>query len=142
MMHTRPHTPCRAFTLIEMLMVISIMAMTVVMVLPMVSSDTQPRLRAASVVLRSDIEMAQVLTSSNPTTPVVVHFAADGSGYHLAYRSAPKVPIVRSDTGEPYDEKIGVGRLTSAEGVTISLTDVPDGVLAFNAQNGVEDFTL
>lgn len=143
-MHQEPRLRAAArcgFTLLEMLVAITILAMTATLVIPMVTSDTAVRLRAASVVVRSDIELAQVMTSADPGDPVVVVFNVDGKSYTLCYASDPTTPITRQ-SGGPYQETMGVGRLASCTNVLYALTDIPDETLMFNAHGGLEDFTL
>ncbi len=129
------------FTLLEMLVSVTILAMTATLVIPMVTSDTGARLRAATVVVRSDIELAQVMTCADPGDPVVVVFKADGKTYSLCYASDTSTPITR-DSGGPYTECMGIGRLASCTNVVMTLTDMPAKTLTFNAHGGLEDFTL
>ncbi|MCA9295756.1 MAG: prepilin-type N-terminal cleavage/methylation domain-containing protein [Phycisphaerales bacterium] len=129
------------FTLLEMIIAITILAMTATLVIPMVTSDTAARLRAASVVVRSDIELAQVMTSADPSDPVVMVFNADGKSYALCFASDTTTPITRQNGGA-YQETMGVGRLSSCTNVVFTLTDMPDNTLMFNAHGGLEDFTL
>jgi len=131
----------KGFTLLEVLITITIIAVIAVMVAPSFSDDTRLRLMAASAVLSSDIELAQVMTISQPDEPVVVVFDPDQDRYWLAYASAPDVPITRSDTGTPYRVVMGQGRAAAAIGVTFSTTDITGDILKFNAQGGIEDFT-
>jgi prepilin-type N-terminal cleavage/methylation domain-containing protein len=131
----------RAFTLLEVLVTITIIAVIAVMVAPSFSDDTRLRLMAASAIVGSDIEFAQIMTISEPDDPIVVRFDTDQDRYWLAYASDPETPMTRPDTGDTYLVAMGNGRAAAAAGVTISTTDIPDDILAFNAQGGVEDFT-
>lgn len=131
----------RAFTLFEVLMTITIIAIVAMIVAPSFSDDTILRLRAASSLLRSDIEMAQVMTIAYPDDPVIVRFNPDNDQYWLAPASAPDTPLTRPDTGDPYLVVFGSGRASSATGVTFSLIDVDSNTLTFNPQGGLEDFT-
>jgi hypothetical protein len=97
---------------------------------------------AASRVLASDIELAQVMTIAHPDNPVVVRFDADEPRYWLAYASAPETPIAREDNGDPYDVTFGVGRARSAAGVTFTLDQTPSNTLEFAAHGGLSDFTI
>lgn len=138
---SRPAPHHAGFTLLEMIIAVSIMAVVATLALPLLGSDTHARIRAASVVLRSDIEYAQVMTCADPTDPVVVVFNADGKSYSLAALSDTTTPILRSD-GTAYTETMGNGRLRSSDAVMFTLTDVPDNILEFNPQGGLADFTL
>jgi prepilin-type N-terminal cleavage/methylation domain-containing protein len=130
-----------AFTLLEVLVVITILAVVAVLAAPSFSDDARLRLMAASTILGSDIELAQVMTISQPENPVVVTFDVSQNRYWLAYASAPEVPTTRADTGDAYLVVIGEGRAAAAIGVTLTTTAITDDILAFNAQGGLEDFT-
>jgi len=134
-------TSRRAFTLLEMLIVITIIATIAALVIPSFNDDSRLRLMAASSVITSDIELAQVMTISQPDQPMVVRFEPDHHRYHLARASDPATPINREDTGEPYRVTLGQGRASTAEGVTFTTAEIPDNTLAFNPQGGVDDFT-
>ena len=129
-----------AFTLFELLVTIAIIAVTAVLVAPALRGDEQFRLLAAASILRSDIELAQVMSISAPEDPVVVRFDPANDRYWLALTSAPEVPILRADTEEPYVVTFGIGRAASALGVTYTVVDVTGNVLEFNPQGGLTDF--
>jgi prepilin-type N-terminal cleavage/methylation domain-containing protein len=142
--HGTPFGTCRrtlgrAFTLLELVIVLVIVAAVASMVLPSLSDDRQLRLIAASSLIISDLEMAQVMTISKPEEAVVVRFDVDGGRYWLAYAATPDTPLTREDTGEPYLVELGVGRASGAAGVSISLTDMDDGTLEFDSQGGLTE---
>lgn len=130
------------FTLIELLVTITIIAVAATIMVPYISDDAKLRVMAASAVITSDIEYAQVRTISHPNDPIIVTFDIATGSYWLARPSSPKVPIAREDTGQPYLVTLGVGRGRAASGVTISLTDLPNDTIVFDAQGGMDDFTL
>jgi prepilin-type N-terminal cleavage/methylation domain-containing protein len=138
---TRPVTPARGFTLLELMIVIAIMAVVTSLVVPQLSNDDQLKLVAAASVVRSDLEMAQVMTISNPDEPVVIRFDPSGDRFWLAMASTPGVPVVRTDTGEAYLTIFGHGRAIAAAGVTATVADMTDHTLAFDSQGGVDPFT-
>lgn len=130
-----------AFTLLEVLVTITIIAVIAVLVAPSFSDDTRLRLMAASAVISSDIEFAQITTIAEPQDPIVVRFDTDQDRYWLAYESDPETPMTRPDTSETYLVAMGQGRAAAAAGVAISTTEIADDILVFNTQGGVEDFT-
>ncbi len=143
MLKIRLRTIRSAFTLFEMLITITILALVIVMAAPSFTDDSRLRLMAASSIMTSDIELAQVMTIAAPEDPVIVQFVPDTSTYWLAYADTPTTPLTRVDTGEDYLVTLGVGRASSAEGVTFTISDFPDDdQLEFNAQGGLTDFTL
>jgi prepilin-type N-terminal cleavage/methylation domain-containing protein len=129
----------RGFTLVELLITISIIAIAAALVVPQMADDQAMRLEAAARVLVSDIELAQVLTIAQPDRPVVVRFDGDTQTYWLAYASDPDTPLPRGDTGDPYEVTLGLGRASAATDVTMAVFDMEDDTLTFNEQGGVED---
>ena len=130
------------FTLIEMLVTITIIVVAASLVIPQLRDDSRLRLIAASQVLASDIEMAQVMSMSSPDKAVVVRFdPGNDKKYWLAYASDPTTPIQLPDTQYDYVVVLGEGPARGAIGVTISLSDVPGDVLGFNALGGIDDPT-
>ncbi len=130
----------RAFTLLEMLVVVTIIGTAAVLVLPSFNDDTRLRLMAATAVMTSDIEYAQVMTISRPDDPVVIRFDPPRNQYWLSLESAPGTPITREGDGEPYLVTMGQGRASTATGVTFTVTGMDADTLIFNPQGGLEDF--
>ncbi len=133
----------RGFTRIELMMTMTIIAVLAAIVLPKFGNDYRLRMFAATRVLTSDIELAQVMTISHPDRPVVVYFDTT-TKYWLAYADSPETPIPRADTGRPYVVQLCTGRMAAAAGPTvmhIHFTNVyGDKTLRFNAQGGLVDF--
>ena len=96
---------------------------------------------AATSILVSDIELAQVMTISYPSEPVVVRFDPAQNRYWLAYADSPETPIARQDNGDPYLVTLGAGRAASAAGVIVMPIGMASNTLAFNEQGGLVDFT-
>ena len=131
----------RAFTLIELMVSLTVVAAIAVIILPTLSDDTRLRVMAASAVLASDIEYAQVLNISHPDNPVIVRFDDKQPQYWLAYRDEPNKPIIREDTGQPYFVMLGNGRGSAAEGVSFVLDGMTTNDLEFDANGGLVDLT-
>jgi prepilin-type N-terminal cleavage/methylation domain-containing protein len=130
----------RAFTLVEMLVTITIIAIVASVVAPMFSSDDRLHVMAASSVLSSDIELAQVMTISYPQDPVIVKFDPANRKYWLAYAATPNTPITREESNEPYVVVMGEGRASTAQGTALALDSVINNTLQFNAQGGLTNF--
>ena len=129
------------FTLFDLLVTIAIMTMVAALVVPSLSDADRSRLIAATSILGSDIELAQVVTVSDPARPLVVRFEPAEAKYWLAYADTPDDPIPRPDTGAPYLVIFGQGRAHSAAGVTLVLADIANETLTFLPQGGLADFT-
>jgi prepilin-type N-terminal cleavage/methylation domain-containing protein len=128
------------FTLLELLITISILAAAAILAAPAFRDDGRLRLMSASAIVQSDIELAQVLTMTHPEEPVVVRLDPANNRYWLAFDDDPSTPMPREPTGEPYLVVFGEGRARTVAGVTMTLTDVTDDLLRFTAQGGLEDF--
>lgn len=141
---TGPHSlgPLRrAVTLIDLMVTITIILVAASILLPEFSNDSRLRLMGAARMLTSDIEMAQVMTISNPQRPTIVRFDGTNAKYWLAYADTPETPIPGPGASGPYEVIFGNGRAQSAEGVSFTLNDIPDEKLVFNALGGIDDLT-
>jgi Tfp pilus assembly protein FimT len=131
----------RGFTLIDLFVTIAVVAVVAAIIAPGMANDDRLRLMAASNVMTSDIELAQVMTISFPNDPIVVRFDPDNATYWLARPADPDTPIARQDNGQPYEVVLGQDRASSAVGVTFELTDVTADTLTFNSLGGMADLT-
>jgi len=131
----------RAFTLLEVLVCVSIIAVVAFATIPMMTDDSRLRLSAAADILESDIEFAQVLVMADPANPVVLRIDPDEQAWWIAPVHDPDRPILRTD-GTPYVAAPGYGRARSAAGVTFTVNDLHDERdLLFNAMGGLTDLT-
>ncbi len=130
------------FTLIDLMVTLTIIAVMAAVLLPRMDDGGRLRLMAGSRLLASDIEMAQIMTISSPANPIVVKFGPSLDTYWLAAASDPDTPILRPGATQVYKVVFGVGRGRTAKDVTMALTDVTGGTLIFNEQGGILDPTL
>lgn len=129
------------FTLIDLLVTMTIIAVMAAVLLPRMNTNGRLRLMAGSRILASDIEMAQIMTISNPAKPIVVKFDPAQSTYWLATSADPDTPIHRPGAAQPYKVVFGSGRGRTAKDVTFALTDLDENTLTFNEQGGILDPT-
>lgn len=108
-----------AFTLIEMMITIVILAIVASLVVPLAGEDGVARLRAAARLLIADLEFAQVESMTHGDDPRIMVFDPILDSYMIAAATDPAVPITHHLTGEPYLVQYGVGRTSQLEGVTI-----------------------
>lgn len=120
-------------------MTITILILVAVLVVPSLKDDRQVRLIAASRILGSDLELAQVMTISDPLNPVVVRFEPNKGKYWLAHATNPDKPIDRPGTNTEYVVQFGKGVAEGAAGVTMLVTGLPSDTLTFNAHGGVDN---
>lgn len=131
-----------AFSLLELLVTIVILALATATVAPMFGDDARLRVMAAAQLVASDIELAQTMSISYPDEPVVVRFDVANNRYWLAYASMPDEPLLQPNSGAPYLVVFGEGRAASARDVTILLDQVTDDMLQFDSSGGLTDFSV
>jgi prepilin-type N-terminal cleavage/methylation domain-containing protein len=107
----RPWTPSRrGFTLIDLLVTLTIIAVVASLVLPTLKDDARLRLIGASRMVASDIELAQMMTIANPEEPTVVRFQTGTGEYWLAAATTPDTPIDRAQSVFPGRKCADAGR--------------------------------
>lgn len=131
----------RGFTFIELMVTITIVAILTMMVLPAWRDNDRASIMAASQILISDIETAQVMTIAVPEDPICVRFDTSNNKYWLAPADDPDNPIVRTPSGDAYVVTFGEGRAVGAAGVSLAVSDCPDDTITFNSDGGLVDFT-
>ena len=129
------------FALIDLMVTLAIVAIMAAVLFPRIEDEGLLRLTAAARLIASDIEMAQVMTISNPSEPIIVKFEPGGT-YWLAPAADPDTPILRSGAIQPYRVVFGEGRGRSATNVTLVLTDLQSNTLSFNEQGGLVELNL
>lgn len=132
----------RGFTLMEMIMTTTIVVVAAFLIVPRFGDERRARLIAASRMLESDLEYAQVLSITNPATPVIVRFDNDTNRYWLAFADNPETPIGRPEDGSPYLVTLGQGRTGSAQGVSLELATSGLTGIQFNSYGGVENSSI
>ncbi|MCG8587428.1 MAG: hypothetical protein MI757_22200 [Pirellulales bacterium] len=80
----RPHTPTTAYTLIEILLVVSVLAVLAAVMITGTDSSAHDRLRSLAEVIQSDLTYARSLAVAN-ATPYRVSFDADAGTYTLEH---------------------------------------------------------
>ncbi len=127
----------RGYTLLEMLIVVTIIGSVAVLVRPGFVDDSRLRLQAAASILASDIQYAQSLSISSPGDPALIHFETTSPSWWIARVSDPETPVNRTDNGQPYVVTLGGGRGASAAGVGYALIDMPLGEIGFTPQGAL-----
>jgi Tfp pilus assembly protein FimT len=140
-MGRQPTRSRRSFTLIDLLVTITVIVVVASLVVPNLRDDARLRLIAASRILASDIELAQMMTIANPEDPTVVRFQSGAGEYWLASALAPNNPIDRDGVPGGYRVIFGQGEAAHAAGVTMAPSEIENNILTFNAQGGIADLT-
>ena len=109
----------RAFTFIEMMIVITIILILGALVTPMLGQTAATRLASAAQLLAADLAFAQVESISHGDDPRVVVFDQAGGNYRIAASSDPATPITNPIGNQPYQTTFGSGRARELDGVSI-----------------------
>lgn len=132
----------RGFSLIEMLTVVTCLAVISYLVVSSTSDSDLPRLRSAARLLVADIEYAQLQSMGNSVDPCVLVFDLGDSTYHVARVSDPATPIDDPGSGLAFVTAYGNGRASGLDGVTFSVVDVGgDTELSFDAFGAPDQVT-
>lgn len=134
----------RAFTLVEMLITVVVMAIVVAVAIPSLSSNDGARLIGAANMVASDIEYAQSVALAAPNDPGVFKTSADGTGYWVATASDPLTPILEMYSNDPHTITFGQGVAAELAGVTISVAEASGEVQfdGFGRLAGMVDITV
>lgn len=89
----RPNASPRAFTLIDVLVVMAVLSIVLFAVIPAFSRDDRTRLVAAANLFTADLQNARMLTVQDPGDPVRVVVSPAGAGWHLSRHSDPDTPM-------------------------------------------------
>ena len=131
-----------AFSLIEVLMVVLIIAIMAAVAVPQLASDEGTRLRAAAQIVMADLAFAQVESISHSDDLRVVVFDTVNHGYSIATVSDTGTPVANPIGGQPYSVLFGTGSASGAKGVTIqSVTVGGDDILGFGAYGELDQTT-
>ncbi len=131
-----------AFTLIELLIVLTILAIAAMLIAPAFGQTGTTQLRQAARLLEADLAYAQVESISHPDDPRVIVFDPSANSYHLASVSSPSQPITNPATNAHYNVQFGQGRATQLTDVTIeSLSVGGDQQLAFGQYGELDQDT-
>ena len=132
----------RAFTIVELLIVIMVVAIAAVMALPLMGGTDDTKLSAAARLLMADLEFAQVESIAHADDPRVVVFDQGTNSYRVAASSAPATPITNPIGNTPYSTTFGAGRAAELGGVTIASYSLDgDAQLGFGALGQLDQAT-
>lgn len=115
-----PAAPVRAFTLVELLIVVLIIGIVAGIAVPMLGQTDSTRLTAAAQLLAADLAFAQNESITHGDDPRLVVFDAAANTYHIAPTSTPDTPVTEPVTGQPFAVTFGQGRAAQLAGVTLS----------------------
>lgn len=114
----------RGVSMLELMIVVSILGIIGALALPMFTGTDATRLRAAANVLAADLDAARAESIAHGENLRLVVFDDTNHAWHIAAASDDTTPINHADTGQPYLRTIGTSGLKQLQGVTISAFDL------------------
>jgi prepilin-type N-terminal cleavage/methylation domain-containing protein len=126
----------RAFTLIELLIVVLIVAALGTLSVQMFRAHPEDRLEGAARLFRADAEWARSATLLQPEDPAAVRLKADRTGWMVSRNSSPLVPLDAAD-GSAMERVLGEGHAEAAAGVSVAVGEDDGLVVEFEPFGGV-----
>ena len=106
--------------MIEVLIVVTVVAIVASIVVPMMGNTNSTQLRAAARMLVADLEFAQMASIAHGEVGRVVVFSIATNTYHIGTQSDPATPIPNPVDGKAYAVQFGSGRAFQLPDVSIS----------------------
>lgn len=130
--HSAIRSVTRGFTLVEMLIALTILAIALGIITQGLEPDDHSRLASAAEMVVADLEYTQSLSIATPGDLALVMFdpaASAGPTWWVAHESAPTTPITKPYTSTPYQVTLGQGVAVEITGVSLSLVGVTDTIV-------------
>jgi len=121
----------RAFTLLEMLVTVILMAIAASMIVPMLASNDSSYVSAGVGLIVADLDFAQSSAINDPSDNIVVHFDSAAGRWWITQESTPETILTMSN-GEPYDTTMGVGRAETASNVAFTIADAVNDEIVYD----------
>ncbi|QQE11041.1 prepilin-type N-terminal cleavage/methylation domain-containing protein [Planctomycetota bacterium] len=115
-----------AFTLVEVLMVVMILAIASAIGVPMLSDTTESKLTQAAKLISADIALAQNESITHGDNLRVMRVIEGSDTYWISTQSDTETPILDKAQGGSYLVKFGQGRASSLGGITIETVSFND----------------
>lgn len=131
----------RGFTIVEVLIVVSIVGIIAAIVGPRIGQTATHTLPSAARLLAADLQYAQLQSIQRAGDDLAgVLFFDDGSGYRLGFIDDDiTAPMPEPSSHQDFEVRFGQGRAASLDGITISATSLNDETyLTFNVFGGLE----
>jgi prepilin-type N-terminal cleavage/methylation domain-containing protein len=109
----------RGVTLLELLVVLTCLAVAAAIVMPVALDGAPTQVRGAADLLIADLEYARSESMSNADDPRLIVFDPAGKRYHVARRSSPTVPVKDPVGLQGYTTEYGSGRAASLPKVKV-----------------------
>ncbi len=124
----RPVHASAGFTFVELMIVVTILAIAAALIVPQLGATTGNRLRSAANLLAADISFAQGESISHGDDPRAMVFDIPANTYRIARQSDLSTPVTDPVTKRPYVTTFGQGRAAGTPGVSLVslISDTPN----------------
>ncbi len=136
------HRADRAFTFVELMIVIVIVGILTALSIPDGDARAEIQGRRAAETLEGDVAYARSLSIARPDDPVVIRFDVANNKYWLARRSTPTTPISHPTRNTSYVVQFGSNGNPGLTEVSLVAVDLDgDEILEFDALGGIDQDT-
>ena len=128
--------------MIEIMMVVSIIAIIGALSIPMFKGSDSAKLRGAAAILAADIDAARTESVTHGEDRRLLVFDTTNHAYHIAPASDTSTPITVGGNNQPYTLTYGQGNAQHLTGVTIQSASVGgDDELGFGVYGELDQAT-
>ena len=136
------HARRPAFTLVELLIVITLIAIAATVAVPMLSDTDGTRLQSAARLLVADLEFAQIESITHADDLCLITLDQATGSYTVSKASAPATAMTNPGTNQSYVTQFGTGRAAELAGVSIQGYSLDgDDVIGFGALGETDQTT-
>lgn len=129
----------RAFTMIEMMIAMVVVAILTVLAMPDEDCGAAHEGRLAADEIDGALSYVRSCSIASPDDPAIIKFDVQNNRYWIARRSSPDTPMLHPATKEPCLVQFGVGGDAQYRNVTLVGVDMGgDGVLGFDAMGSTD----
>ncbi|XAM00383.1 prepilin-type N-terminal cleavage/methylation domain-containing protein [Phycisphaeraceae bacterium D3-23] len=115
---------CRAFSMVEMMITVTILGIIGALAAPMLSPNATTKLRSAATVLAADLDACRADSIAHGEDPRLIVFDTVAEAYHIAASSDPDTPLPHPTSGGDYTVTFGSADTAQLNGVTIQSVSV------------------
>lgn len=135
-------TPDHGFSLVELLIVMTLIAIAASVAIPMFSSTDGTRLQAAARLLVADLEFAQIESITHADDLCLLTLNQAAGSYIVSKASTPATAMTNPGTNQSYLTVFGSGRAAALTGVSIQSYSLDgDNVIGYGALGETDQTT-
>lgn len=129
----------RAFTMIEMMIAVVVVAILTVIALPDEESESAHEGKLASERLDGDLAYARSCSIAFPDDPMIIKFDCQNNRYWIARKASPNTPVLHPATNEPCLVQFGPDGDADCHNVTLVGVGLDgDDELGFETTGGID----